>query len=98
MPASSLLYAYWSLGFTGHVQEAVIWCVLCSATSLISADDPQSSLQDPSLTNIADLYLSAASMWVSEVFLDESGRIYMGFVNWVVVILPGGWQPVDFTV
>ena len=44
MPASSLLYAYWSLGFTGHVQEAVIWCVLCSATSLISADDPQSSL------------------------------------------------------
>ena len=37
-------------------------------------------------------------MWVSEVFLDESGRIYMGFVNWVVVILPGGWQPVDFTV
>ena len=37
-------------------------------------------------------------MWVSEVFLDESGRIYMGFFNWVVVILPGGWQPVDFTV
>ena len=37
-------------------------------------------------------------MWISEVLTDESGGIHMGFVDWAGGILPGGWQPVDFTV
>ena len=44
MTASLLLYAYWCLGCPGLVQEAAIWCVACSAPSIISSAEPQSSL------------------------------------------------------
>ena len=44
MTYSSFLYSSWSLWCPGRVQEAAIWFVACSAHSMISAAEPQSSL------------------------------------------------------
>ena len=39
-----------------------------------------------------------ADIWVSEVFLDDSGGIHVVFFDWVDGIIPEGWQRVGFTV
>ena len=44
IPDSSLLYASWSLGCPGLVKEAEIRCLAYSASLIISASEPQSSL------------------------------------------------------
>ena len=40
----------------------------------------------------------AAAIWVSEIFLDDSGGIHVVFFDWVDGIIPGDWKRVGFTV
>ena len=47
---------------------------------------------------MADPSLSADAIWVSEDFLNERGGFHRGIVEAGIRVLPGGWQPVGFTV
>ena len=89
MPASLLLYASCSLGYPVHVQEAAIWCVACSAPSIISAAEDQYSLYYPSIAAISYPSLSTAGIWVSEDFLDESVLIALR-PSHAIIIAPSG--------
>ena len=98
IPASSLLYISWSLECPGEVQVVAMQCLVYSDPSIFSAAVLQFSLQDPSLTAIADPYLRVDAMWPSEDLLDLRVGLYREVVGIYIWALPGGYVQVYLTV
>ena len=68
-----------------------------SVPSIFSDDLPQFSLEDPSLTAIADSSLRVEAIWNSEDLLNFRGGFQRGIMDVGILILPVGWVPVGFT-